>query len=223
MTAEDIPRFAACTTEAYRGHPLFDHLFGPVYSPSAVETIFGASIVLPRPIGRLGHGRRECGGPVPAAGGQGSIHRRIPRARRPETPRLRRSRHRETPVRLRILLQRGHGKTHRRGYVVSFQPLRKTGVPRERALVEGHKACPGAHRGQGTGCYLETQKGSNVGLYEHLGFEVAEEGTVPGSDIPISPWSGKAEDGDTGKESHAGIVWIRAEVCIGDPADPARS
>ena len=44
MTAEDIPRFAACTAEAYRGYPLFDHLFGPVYSPSAVETIFGASM-----------------------------------------------------------------------------------------------------------------------------------------------------------------------------------
>lgn len=106
--------------------------------------------MLPRPIGRLGHGRRGCGGPVPAAGGQGSIHRWVPRARRPGTPRLRRSRHRETPVHLRILLQRGHGKALRRRYVVSFQPLRKTGVPRERALVEGHEACPGAHRGQGT-------------------------------------------------------------------------
>lgn len=173
MTAEDIPRFAACTAEAYRGYPLFDHLFGPVYSPSAVETIFGASMRCSR--GLLGVSDT-------AAGGQGSIHRRVPRARRPGTPRLRRSRHRETPVHLRILLQRGHGKAHRRGYMVSFQPLRKTGVPRERALVEGHEACPGAHRGQR--CYLETQKGSNVGLYEHLGFEVAEEGTVPGSDIP---------------------------------------
>lgn len=37
---------------------------------------------------------------------------------------------------------------------------------------------------RGQRCYLETQKGSNVGLYEHLGFEVAEKGTVPGSDIP---------------------------------------
>ena len=44
MTAEDIPRFAACTAEAYRGYPLFDHLFGPAYNPSAVETIFGASM-----------------------------------------------------------------------------------------------------------------------------------------------------------------------------------
>ncbi len=141
MTAEDIPRFAACTAEAYRGYPLFDHLFGPAYSPSAVETIFGASMRCSR--GLLGVSDT-------AAGGQGSIHRRVPRARRPGTPRLRRSRHRETPVRLRILLQRGHGKAHRRGYMVSFQPLRKTGVPRERALVEGHEACPGAHRGQGT-------------------------------------------------------------------------
>ena len=47
MTAEDIPRFAACTAEAYRGYPLFDHLFGPAYNPSAVETIFGASIGAP--------------------------------------------------------------------------------------------------------------------------------------------------------------------------------
>ena len=142
MTAEDIPRFAACTAEAYRGYPLFDHLFGPAYNPSAVETIFGASM-------RCSHGYWASRTRPPRMRWPCSC-RPVPRARRPGTPRLRRSRHRETPVRLRILLQRGHGKAHRRRYMVSFQPLRKTGVPRERALVEGHEACPGAHRGQGT-------------------------------------------------------------------------
>ncbi|MBN1160757.1 MAG: GNAT family N-acetyltransferase [Dehalococcoidales bacterium] len=35
----------------------------------------------------------------------------------------------------------------------------------------------------GLPCYLETQAEQNVALYEHLGFRVVEEGTIPGSDI----------------------------------------
>ena len=36
---------------------------------------------------------------------------------------------------------------------------------------------------EGLPCFLETQSPRNVALYEHLGFRVAEEGTVPGSDL----------------------------------------
>jgi ribosomal protein S18 acetylase RimI-like enzyme len=36
---------------------------------------------------------------------------------------------------------------------------------------------------EGMPCFLETQAAENVTLYEHLGFRVAEEGTIPGSDI----------------------------------------
>jgi ribosomal protein S18 acetylase RimI-like enzyme len=36
---------------------------------------------------------------------------------------------------------------------------------------------------EGLPCYLETQAGKNVALYEHLGFKVAEEGLVPDTDI----------------------------------------
>jgi ribosomal protein S18 acetylase RimI-like enzyme len=36
---------------------------------------------------------------------------------------------------------------------------------------------------EGLPCFLETQAERNVALYEHLGFRVAEEGTIPGSDI----------------------------------------
>ena len=32
-------------------------------------------------------------------------------------------------------------------------------------------------------CYLETNKQSNVGLYEHFGFRLAEQGMVPGSNV----------------------------------------
>ena len=38
------------------------------------------------------------------------------------------------------------------------------------------------HR-EGKGCYLETNKKENVGLYEHYGFTLKEEGKVPKSDI----------------------------------------
>jgi GNAT superfamily N-acetyltransferase len=36
---------------------------------------------------------------------------------------------------------------------------------------------------EGQPCFLETQGEKNVALYEHLGFRVAEMGTVPGSDV----------------------------------------
>jgi len=32
-------------------------------------------------------------------------------------------------------------------------------------------------------CYLETMNAENVPLYEHFGFVVADEGTIPGSDV----------------------------------------
>ncbi len=36
---------------------------------------------------------------------------------------------------------------------------------------------------EGLPCYLETQAEKNVGIYEHLGFKVVEEGIVPGSNV----------------------------------------
>lgn len=36
---------------------------------------------------------------------------------------------------------------------------------------------------EGRPCWLETQAERNVSIYRHLGFEVMEEGTIPGSDI----------------------------------------
>ncbi len=36
---------------------------------------------------------------------------------------------------------------------------------------------------EGLPCYLETQAERNVALYEHLGFRVTEEGSIPGTDI----------------------------------------
>jgi hypothetical protein len=35
----------------------------------------------------------------------------------------------------------------------------------------------------GLPCFLETQMGKNVGLYEHFGFRVAEAGIIPGSNV----------------------------------------
>ncbi|MCK4274052.1 MAG: GNAT family N-acetyltransferase [Dehalococcoidales bacterium] len=36
---------------------------------------------------------------------------------------------------------------------------------------------------EGLPCFLETQVGKNVALYQHLGFRVVEEGIVPGSNV----------------------------------------
>ncbi len=36
---------------------------------------------------------------------------------------------------------------------------------------------------EGLPCFLDTQAERNVSLYEHLGFRVVEEGTVPGSEV----------------------------------------
>jgi len=36
---------------------------------------------------------------------------------------------------------------------------------------------------EGLPCYLETQLEQNVPLYEHFGFKVKEEGTIPGSNV----------------------------------------
>jgi GNAT superfamily N-acetyltransferase len=36
---------------------------------------------------------------------------------------------------------------------------------------------------EGIPCYLETQLGKNVALYEHFGFRVAEQGIIPGSNV----------------------------------------
>jgi GNAT superfamily N-acetyltransferase len=36
---------------------------------------------------------------------------------------------------------------------------------------------------EGLPCFLETQAEKNVGIYEHLGFRVVEEGIVPGSNV----------------------------------------
>jgi ribosomal protein S18 acetylase RimI-like enzyme len=36
---------------------------------------------------------------------------------------------------------------------------------------------------EGLPCYIETQAEKNVALYEHLGFKVVEEGTMPGSEV----------------------------------------
>jgi GNAT superfamily N-acetyltransferase len=36
---------------------------------------------------------------------------------------------------------------------------------------------------EGVTCFLETQVESNVAFYEHFGFRVAEQGTIPGSNI----------------------------------------
>ena len=36
---------------------------------------------------------------------------------------------------------------------------------------------------EGRPCWLETQAERNVSIYQHLGFEVMEEGLIPGSDI----------------------------------------
>lgn len=35
----------------------------------------------------------------------------------------------------------------------------------------------------GQSCYLETNKLSNVSMYEHFGFELMETGTIPGTDV----------------------------------------
>jgi GNAT superfamily N-acetyltransferase len=37
--------------------------------------------------------------------------------------------------------------------------------------------------GEGLPCYLETQAEKNVAIYRHFGFNVVEEGVVPGSDV----------------------------------------
>ncbi|MBN1176691.1 MAG: GNAT family N-acetyltransferase [Dehalococcoidales bacterium] len=37
--------------------------------------------------------------------------------------------------------------------------------------------------GEGLPCFLETQVEKNVGIYEHFGFRVVEEGLVPGSEV----------------------------------------
>jgi len=37
--------------------------------------------------------------------------------------------------------------------------------------------------GKGLPCFLETQVEKNVGIYEHFGFRVVEEGFVPGSEV----------------------------------------
>ena len=34
-------------------------------------------------------------------------------------------------------------------------------------------------------CYLETMKEKNVSIYQHFGFEVVEDGTIPDTDIPM--------------------------------------
>ncbi len=36
---------------------------------------------------------------------------------------------------------------------------------------------------EGASCFLETQNRENVPIYEHYGFRVVEEGTIPGTDI----------------------------------------
>jgi GNAT superfamily N-acetyltransferase len=36
---------------------------------------------------------------------------------------------------------------------------------------------------EGTACFLETQLAKNVGLYEHFGFRVVEEGIIPGANM----------------------------------------
>ncbi len=33
-------------------------------------------------------------------------------------------------------------------------------------------------------CYLETNKKGNISLYQHFGFDVVEEGIIPGTTIP---------------------------------------
>ena len=37
---------------------------------------------------------------------------------------------------------------------------------------------------EGLPCFLETESATNVAIYEHYGFVVVEEGTVPGTEVP---------------------------------------
>ena len=39
--------------------------------------------------------------------------------------------------------------------------------------------------GKGLPCYLETLEGQNVRLYEHFGFEIAEHGMIPDTEVPL--------------------------------------
>ena len=185
MTAEDIPRFAACTAEAYRGHPLSDHLFDPAYNPSAVETIFGASMRCSR--GLLGVSDTAAADAVALF--------LPPGAKGPSTAGF------LAHGGLGLLVSAGLGTVRRlsayESYCKEVMGRHTDGDTWYLFNLCVRPECQGKglsskvmrpvleHIGdRGQRCYLETQKGSNVGLYEHLGFEVAEKGTVPGSDIP---------------------------------------